>query len=55
MLLDGQMYGTGSAAALPNQVKKFSPNLSFGLLVDVAAGPPAFRQIRPSRFVSAMC
>lgn len=36
----GQKYGTGSAAALANQVKKFFPNLWFGLLVGVAAGLP---------------
>ncbi|KAI6315063.1 hypothetical protein MCOR30_009769 [Pyricularia oryzae] len=36
----GQEYGTGSAAALASQVKKFFPNLWFGLLVGVAAGLP---------------
>ncbi|RYP64494.1 hypothetical protein DL771_008738 [Monosporascus sp. 5C6A] len=36
----GQEYGTGSAAALAGQVKKFFPNLWFGLLVGVAAGLP---------------
>lgn len=36
----GQQYGTGSAAALASQVKKFFPNLWFGLLVGVAAGLP---------------
>ncbi|KAH0499241.1 hypothetical protein TgHK011_006446 [Trichoderma gracile] len=36
----GELYGTGSAAALANQVKKFFPNLWFGLLVGVAAGLP---------------
>ncbi|KAI6348152.1 hypothetical protein MCOR25_010837, partial [Pyricularia grisea] len=36
----GQKYGTGSAAALANQVKKFFPNLWFGLLLGVAAGLP---------------
>ncbi|KHN98862.1 tetratricopeptide repeat domain-containing protein [Metarhizium album ARSEF 1941] len=36
----GQEYGTGSAAALAAQVKKFFPNLWFGLLVGVAAGLP---------------
>jgi nucleoside phosphorylase len=36
----GQEYGTGSAAALASQVKKFCPNLWFGLLVGVAAGLP---------------
>ncbi|KAI2470745.1 purine and uridine phosphorylase [Annulohypoxylon bovei var. microspora] len=39
-LPDGQEYGTGSAAALASQVKKFFPNLWFGLLVGVAAGLP---------------
>ena len=36
----GQEYGTGSAAALASQVKKFFPNLWFGLLVGIAAGLP---------------
>lgn len=36
----GQEYGNGSAAALASQVKKFFPNLWFGLLVGVAAGLP---------------
>ncbi|KAK9442360.1 tetratricopeptide repeat domain-containing protein [Metarhizium brunneum] len=36
----GQEYGTGSAAALAAQVKRFFPNLWFGLLVGVAAGLP---------------
>lgn len=36
----GDLYGTGSAAALANQVKNFFPNLWFGLLVGVAAGLP---------------
>ncbi|KAF5001729.1 hypothetical protein FDECE_10862 [Fusarium decemcellulare] len=36
----GQEYGTGSAAALAGQVKKFFSNLWFGLLVGVAAGLP---------------
>ncbi|KAI0886952.1 Pfs, NACHT and WD domain protein [Annulohypoxylon maeteangense] len=36
----GQVYGTGSAAALASQVKKFFQNLWFGLLVGVAAGLP---------------
>ena len=36
----GQPYGTGSAAALTSQVKRFFPNLWFGLLVGVAAGLP---------------
>ncbi|OAR01939.1 hypothetical protein LLEC1_05883 [Akanthomyces lecanii] len=34
-------YGTGSAAALASQVKKFFPNIWFGLLVGVAAGLPS--------------
>ena len=38
----GQEYGTGSAAALAGQIKKFFPNLWFGLLVGVAAGLPNF-------------
>ncbi|KAH0421195.1 hypothetical protein CcaCcLH18_13585 [Colletotrichum camelliae] len=36
----GQQYGTGSAAALASQVKRFFPRLWFGLLVGVAAGLP---------------
>jgi hypothetical protein len=32
----GQEHGIGSAAALASQVKKFIPNLWFGLLVGVA-------------------
>lgn len=36
----GQEYGTGSAAALASQVKRFFPNFWFGLLVGVAAGLP---------------
>ncbi|KAJ3494312.1 hypothetical protein NLG97_g4162 [Lecanicillium saksenae] len=36
----GQKYGTASAAALASQLKKFFPNLWFGLLVGVAAGLP---------------
>ncbi|GAW24197.1 hypothetical protein ANO14919_137790 [Xylariales sp. No.14919] len=36
----GQEYGTGSAAALASQAKKFFPGLWFGLLVGVAAGLP---------------
>ncbi|KAJ5589413.1 nacht and wd domain protein [Penicillium hordei] len=36
----GQEYGNGSAAALASQIKKFFPNLWFGLLVGVAAGLP---------------
>lgn len=41
----GQEYGTGSAAALASQVKKFFPNLWFGLLVGVAAGLPDLSRI----------
>lgn len=44
----GQEYGTGSAAALASQVKKFFPNLWFGLLVGVAAGLPDLSR-RPPR------
>jgi nucleoside phosphorylase len=43
----GQEYGTGSAAALASQVKKFFPNLWFGLLVGVAAGLPNLSQDPP--------
>lgn len=43
----GQEYGTGSAAALASQVKKFFPNLWFGLLVGVAAGLPNLSQCPP--------
>lgn len=43
----GQEYGTGSAAALAGQLKKFFPNLWFGLLVGVAAGLPNFACIPP--------
>jgi len=43
----GQAYGTGSAAALAGQVKKFFPNLWFGLLVGVAAGLPNHLQRPP--------
>lgn len=44
----GQEYGTGSAAALASQVKKFFPNLWFGLLVGVAAGLPDLSHV-PAR------
>ncbi|KAF3055185.1 putative nacht and wd domain protein [Daldinia childiae] len=40
----GQEYGTGSAAALASQAKKFFPNLWFGLLVGVAAGIPDLKK-----------
>jgi nucleoside phosphorylase len=43
----GQAYGTGSAAALASQVKRFFPNLWFGLLVGVAAGLPNHLQRPP--------
>jgi nucleoside phosphorylase len=44
----GQEYGTGSAAALASQVKRFFPNFWFGLLVGVAAGLPNLSRT-PSR------
>jgi hypothetical protein len=44
----GQEYGTGSAAALAGQVKKFFPNLWFGLLVGVAVGLPDLSRV-PAR------
>ncbi|KAI1374413.1 purine and uridine phosphorylase [Hypoxylon crocopeplum] len=43
----GQEYGTGSAAALASQAKKFFPNLWFGLLVGVAAGIPDLERSPP--------
>lgn len=43
----GQEYGTGSAAALASQLKKFFPNLWFGLLVGVAAGLPNISGTKP--------
>ncbi|RBQ75986.1 hypothetical protein FVER14953_07576 [Fusarium verticillioides] len=43
----GQEYGTGSAAALASQIKKFFTNLWFGLLVGVAAGLPNLQKIPP--------
>ncbi|KAF2194147.1 purine and uridine phosphorylase [Zopfia rhizophila CBS 207.26] len=42
-----QEYGTGSAAALASQVKKFFPSLWFGLLVGVAAGVPNLSRCPP--------
>ncbi|KAL6238457.1 hypothetical protein BDW75DRAFT_20823 [Aspergillus navahoensis] len=36
----GQQYGTNSATSLASHVRKFFPNLWFGLLVGVAAGLP---------------
>lgn len=43
----GQEYGTGSAAALASQVKRFLPHFWFGLLVGVAAGLPDLSQTAP--------
>ncbi|KAJ3494398.1 hypothetical protein NLG97_g4106 [Lecanicillium saksenae] len=43
----GQEYGNSSAAALASQVKKFFPNLWFGLLVGVAAGLPNLTRKSP--------
>ncbi|KAF4457351.1 hypothetical protein F53441_680 [Fusarium austroafricanum] len=43
----GHPYGTGSAGALAGQVKKFFPNLWFGLLVGVAAGLPNLDKTPP--------
>lgn len=43
----GQDYGTGSTAALASQVKRYFPNLWFGLLVGVAAGLPNFSRSPP--------
>jgi nucleoside phosphorylase len=43
----GQEYGAGSAGALASQVKKFFPNLWFGLLVGVAAGLPNLARSPP--------
>ncbi|KAI1180559.1 nucleoside phosphorylase domain-containing protein [Nemania sp. FL0916] len=43
----GQEYGTGTAAALASQIKKFFPNLWFGLLVGVAAGLPDLERNPP--------
>jgi len=43
----GQEYGTGSAAAIASQIKKFFPNLWFGLLVGVAAGLPNHQKDPP--------
>ncbi|CAJ0543646.1 Ff.00g038550.m01.CDS01 [Fusarium sp. VM40] len=45
----GEDYGTGSAAALASQVKKFFPNLWFGLLVGVAVGLPDLPRKRDIR------
>ena len=49
----GQEYGNGYAAALASQVKKFFPNLCFGLLVGIAAGLPALSRTRRAIFVLA--
>ncbi|KAM6510067.1 hypothetical protein FALCPG4_017696 [Fusarium falciforme] len=46
-LPESQEYGTGSAAALASQVKKFFPNLWFGLLVGIAAGLPNLDRVPP--------
>lgn len=46
-LPESQEYGTGSAAALASQVKKFFPNLWFGLLVGIAAGLPNLERVPP--------
>lgn len=46
-LPSGQEYGTGTAAAIASQVKKFFPRLWFGLLVGVAAGLPNLRRNPP--------
>jgi hypothetical protein len=43
----GQEYGTGSAAALASQVKKFFPNLWFGLLVGVVSSQLLSRHSPP--------
>ncbi|KAI1446128.1 purine and uridine phosphorylase [Annulohypoxylon stygium] len=43
----GQEYGTGSAAALASQAKRFFPNFWFGLLVGVAAGLPNLERNPP--------
>ncbi|KAF7162564.1 hypothetical protein CNMCM5623_007810 [Aspergillus felis] len=44
----GQEYGTGSAAALASQIKRFFPNLWFGLLVGIAAGLPNLSKVPPN-------
>ncbi|KAI1403906.1 purine and uridine phosphorylase [Hypoxylon fuscum] len=43
----GQEYGTGSAAALASQAKRFFPSFWFGLLVGVAAGIPDLKHNPP--------
>ncbi|KAI0378933.1 purine and uridine phosphorylase [Hypomontagnella monticulosa] len=43
----GQEYGTGSAAALASQAKRFFPNFWFGLLVGIAAGIPDLQRTPP--------
>jgi nucleoside phosphorylase len=45
----GEENGTGAAAALASQVKKFFPNLWFGLLVGVAVGLPDLPRNRDIR------
>ncbi|CBF80439.1 uncharacterized protein ANIA_08388 [Aspergillus nidulans FGSC A4] len=54
----GQPYGTNSATSLASHVKKFFPNLWFGLLVGVSTGLPNFscsppRDIRLSNVIVA--
>lgn len=46
-LPSGEVYGTGSAAAIAGQVKMFFPNLWLGLLVGVAAGLPNLQRDPP--------
>lgn len=46
-LPSGQGYGTGAAAAIAAQVKKFFPRLWLGLLVGVAAGLPNLQRDPP--------
>lgn len=46
-LPSGEVYGTGSAAAIAAQVKMFFPNLWLGLLVGVAAGLPNLQRDPP--------
>ncbi|KAL4923044.1 uncharacterized protein BDV17DRAFT_25494 [Aspergillus undulatus] len=56
----GQRYGTNSAASLASHIRKFFPNLWFGLLVGVAAGLPNLscsppRDIRLGDVIVAYC
>lgn len=46
-LPSGEVYGTGSAAAIAGQVKAFFPNLWLGLLIGVAAGLPNLQREPP--------